>query len=169
MWDVKVYELPKTIIPIFNEIDDSKAYYLYICIKWQLLACLNSLHTFETNLFKWIINGTTFICSFSSYVGWCARTSPELYPPITNLAPSHNVQLLVSVSRSRFSLLSTWALRSIQAFSTWTAPSPEIPSYFPLPNQKKKVFLRLSTWCHRFGLGQSFKFQLHRDPQPWLH
>lgn len=33
MWDVKVYELPKTVIPMFTEIDDSKAYYLYICTK----------------------------------------------------------------------------------------------------------------------------------------
>lgn len=40
MWDVKVYELPKTIIPMFTEIDDAKAYYLYICIKWS--------HSFES-------------------------------------------------------------------------------------------------------------------------
>lgn len=33
-WDVKVYEIPKTIIPLFSEIDQEKAYYIYICIKW---------------------------------------------------------------------------------------------------------------------------------------
>lgn len=32
-WDVKVYEIPKVPIPLFSEIDDSKAYYFYICIK----------------------------------------------------------------------------------------------------------------------------------------
>lgn len=32
-WDVKVYEFPKTIIPIFAEIDDSKSYYAYVCTK----------------------------------------------------------------------------------------------------------------------------------------
>lgn len=32
-WDVKVYEFPKTIIPIFSEIDDCKSYYAYVCIK----------------------------------------------------------------------------------------------------------------------------------------
>lgn len=32
-WDVKVYELPKTVIPMFSEIDDSPSYYAYICVK----------------------------------------------------------------------------------------------------------------------------------------
>ena len=32
-WDVKVYEIPKTVIPMFRQIDDSKAYYIYVCIK----------------------------------------------------------------------------------------------------------------------------------------
>jgi hypothetical protein len=32
-WDVKVYEFPKTIIPIFGDIDDSKSYYAYVCTK----------------------------------------------------------------------------------------------------------------------------------------
>lgn len=32
-WDVKVYEFPKTIIPVFAEIDDSKSYYAYVCTK----------------------------------------------------------------------------------------------------------------------------------------
>jgi hypothetical protein len=32
-WDVKVYELPKVIIPLFEEIDYNMSYYLYVCLK----------------------------------------------------------------------------------------------------------------------------------------
>lgn len=32
-WEVKVYELPKVVIPVFEEVDKSTSYYLYVCIK----------------------------------------------------------------------------------------------------------------------------------------
>ena len=43
-WDVKVYELPKIVIPLFSEIDDSKAFYAYVCRKWEIFL----------NLYIWI-------------------------------------------------------------------------------------------------------------------
>jgi hypothetical protein len=32
-WDVKVYEFPKPVSPLFAEIDDTKSYYAYVCVK----------------------------------------------------------------------------------------------------------------------------------------
>lgn len=32
-WEVKVYELPKVVIPVFQEVDKNTSYYLYVCLK----------------------------------------------------------------------------------------------------------------------------------------